>query len=151
MKKVIWFSPLHPVSFFGQDYEKKSLELVTNLFEFQNMFTKIPFLVWPIESGNCGKKRKKNSKPKCPQSYWNVFYLSVLEYFVFQIFYRKFWSIYLSFSHLTLVQNFALCDCLRSSYCNFCWKFSIIGSNSGLKFSCKVFSLYLSQDFNILI
>ena len=45
--------------FFGQDYEKrKSLEVVTSLFELQNMFSKIAFLVWPFEAGNCGKATK---------------------------------------------------------------------------------------------
>ena len=42
---------------------KKGLELVTFLFELQNMFTKIHFLAWPFESGKpnleTGKKREK--------------------------------------------------------------------------------------------
>ena len=42
---------------------KKGLELVTFLFELQNMFTKIHFLAWPFESGRLnletGKKREK--------------------------------------------------------------------------------------------
>ena len=38
---------------------KKGLGLVTCIFELQNMFTKINFLVWPIESGNWKEKEKK--------------------------------------------------------------------------------------------
>ena len=75
MKKLTWFFPLHPVPIYGQDHEKqKGMEIVTSLSlscqEFslkqlsislskQNMFRKIPFLVWPCESGNCGKERKR--------------------------------------------------------------------------------------------
>ena len=35
----------------------KGLELVTSLFELQNMFTKIPFLVWPFDSGDWTKQQ----------------------------------------------------------------------------------------------
>ena len=38
--------------------KKKHGTSYQSLFELQNMFSKIPFLVWPFESGNCGKKRK---------------------------------------------------------------------------------------------
>ena len=63
MKKVTWFFPLHPVTFYGQNFEKqKFLELVTSLFELQDMLTKISYLVLPFESGNCGKRRKKTTK-----------------------------------------------------------------------------------------
>ena len=45
---------------------KKGLELVAFLFELQNMFTKIHFLVWPFESGKLnletGKKREKTQQ-----------------------------------------------------------------------------------------
>ena len=51
-----------------------------------------------------------------------------------------------SSSHLILAQIFAPFDCLRFPWCNFSCKFSIIGLNSGLKFSCKVLSLYLRQE-----
>ena len=55
---IFSFAPLAP--FYRQNYEKqKGLELVTSLFELQNMLTKIPVLVWSFESGNCRKKRKK--------------------------------------------------------------------------------------------
>ena len=37
---------------------KKRLELVASLFELQNMFTKIPFLVWGFKSGNWKEKEK---------------------------------------------------------------------------------------------
>ena len=40
---------------------KKDLGLVTCIFELQNMFTKIHFLVWPIESGNWKEKEKKQN------------------------------------------------------------------------------------------
>ena len=49
---------MHPVPFYGQDYEKEGLELVTSLFEFQNMLAKIQFLVLPFESGNRKVKKK---------------------------------------------------------------------------------------------
>ena len=46
------------------------------------------------------------------------------------------------FSHssslLILGQIFVPFDCLRSSWCNLSWKFSVIGLNSG-----KFFSLYI--------
>ena len=53
------------------------------------------------------------------------------------------------FSHssslITMVQIFAPFDCLHSSWCNFSWKFSVFGLNSGKflsvcldQFSCKV-------------
>ena len=35
----------------------KGLELITSLFELQNMFTKIPFLVWPFDSGDWTKQQ----------------------------------------------------------------------------------------------
>ena len=54
-----------------------------------------------------------------------------------------------SSSHLILAQPFASFDCLRFPFCNFYCKFSIIGSNSGLKFSYKVLSLNLSQKILI--
>ena len=61
MKKITWFFPLHPVTFYGQNFEKqKCLELVTSLFELQDMLIKIPFLVLPFESGNCGQRMDKN-------------------------------------------------------------------------------------------
>ena len=63
MTKVTSFFPLHPVTFYGQNFEKqKHLELVTSLFELQDMLTKIPFLVLLFESGNCGKRREKTTK-----------------------------------------------------------------------------------------
>ena len=40
---------------------KKGLELVTCLFELQNMFAKIHFFVWPFESGNWKEKEKKQN------------------------------------------------------------------------------------------
>ena len=48
-----------------------------------------------------------------------------------------------------LEQIFAPFDFLRSSWWSFSYKFSIIGLNSRLKFSCKVLSLYLSQGILI--
>ena len=55
MKKVTWFFPLRRVTFYGQKFENlKCLELVTSLFKLKNMLTKIPFLVLPFESENCG-------------------------------------------------------------------------------------------------
>ena len=50
-----------------------------------------------------------------------------------------------------LAQIFAPFDCLRFPWCNFSCKFSIIGLNSGLKFSCKVLGLYLRQEILIFL
>ena len=52
MKKVTWFFPLHPVPFYGQDYEKqKSLEVFTSLQKF---------LFWygPLNLETVGRKGK---------------------------------------------------------------------------------------------
>ena len=49
---------MYPVPFYGQDYEKQSLELVTRLFELRNMFTKIG----PFESGNWKEKEEEEKK-----------------------------------------------------------------------------------------
>ena len=63
MKKVTWFFLLHPVTFYGQNFEKqKCLELVISHFELQDMLTKIPFLVLPFESGNWNEKEKNNKR-----------------------------------------------------------------------------------------
>ena len=63
MKKVTWFFSLHPVTFYEQNFEKqKCLELVTSLFELQDMLTQVSFLVLPFQSGNCGKRKKKNGQ-----------------------------------------------------------------------------------------
>ena len=60
IENVNWFFPLHPVSIYRNSYVKqKTHELVSSLFDLQNMFIKFPFLVWSFESGNCGKKKKK--------------------------------------------------------------------------------------------
>ena len=63
MKKVTWLFPLHPLNFYGQNFEKqKFLELVTSLFDLQDMLTKIQFLVLPFESSNRGKRKEKRQK-----------------------------------------------------------------------------------------
>ena len=46
---------------YGQDYEKGGIELVTCHFKFQNMFTKIHFLVMDFESGNSKEKEKNET------------------------------------------------------------------------------------------
>ena len=49
MNKVTWFFPLQPVTFYGQNFEKREcLELVISLFQLQDMLTKIAFLVLPF-------------------------------------------------------------------------------------------------------
>ena len=59
-KGSLIFSFAPPAPFYRQNYGKQTgLELVTSLFELQNLLTKIPVLVWSFESGNCRKKRKK--------------------------------------------------------------------------------------------
>ena len=70
---------------------------------------------------------------KCPQSYWNVLHLFDFVYFVLQIFWRKFLSIF----HTRVP--------LRSSWCNLSWEVSVNGLHSGKflslyigPFSCKV-------------
>ena len=52
-------------------------------------------------------------------------------------------------SYLILAQTFRSFDCLRSPWCNFACKFSIVGLNSRLRFSCKVLGLYLRQEILI--
>ena len=80
---------------------------------------------------------------KCFVLFWFwIFYLSnilqkVLEHFSH------------SSSHRILAQIFAPFDCLCSPWYNFSCKFSIIGLNYGLKFSCKVLSLYVRQEIFI--
>ena len=54
-----------------------------------------------------------------------------------------------SSSRLILAQILAPFECLHFPWCNFSCKFLIIGLNSGLRFSCKVLSLYLSQEILI--
>ena len=54
-----------------------------------------------------------------------------------------------SSSTIILSQIFAPFDYLRSSWCNLSCKYSIIGPNPCLKFSCKVRSLYSSQKILI--
>ena len=51
LKKITWFFLLHPVTFYGKKFEKqKYLELVTSLFELQDMHANIPFvgLTYPL-------------------------------------------------------------------------------------------------------
>ena len=40
---------------------KKDLEIASSLFESQNMFIKISFLVWHFKSGNWKEKAKSRS------------------------------------------------------------------------------------------
>ena len=59
-----------------------------------------------------------------------------------------------NFSHssfcLILTQVFEPFHCLRSPWCNFSCKFSIIGSNSALKHSCKLYiGHYLTREILI--
>ena len=61
-KKVTWFFPLDPVTFYGQNVEQQMPGTSYQLFELQYMLTKIPFLVLSFESGNCGKRREKTAK-----------------------------------------------------------------------------------------
>ena len=59
MKKVTWFFPLHPVPFYGQDYEKQKRPETSYLSLWVAKYvTKINFLVWPFESGNWKEKEK---------------------------------------------------------------------------------------------
>ena len=62
MKKVTWFFPFHQVHFMDKIMKnKKGLGLATCILELQNMFKKIYFLHWPIESGNWKEKEKKQN------------------------------------------------------------------------------------------
>ena len=58
MKKLTF--PLHSVPIYGQDHEKQKRcgTSYQSLFELQNMFRQIQFLVWHFESEDCGKERK---------------------------------------------------------------------------------------------
>ena len=63
MKMVTWLFPLHPLNFYGQNFEKqKPLELVTSLFDFQDMLTKIHFLVLPFELETVERERKNEKR-----------------------------------------------------------------------------------------
>ena len=60
MKKNNLIFSFAPSQFLWTKFcKQKFLELVASLFEFQDMLTKIPFLVLPFESGNCERKREK--------------------------------------------------------------------------------------------
>ena len=63
VKKVTWFFSLDRVTFYGQNFEKqKCLELVSSLFELQDMLTKIDFFgltIWIWKLNREGKKRQQ--------------------------------------------------------------------------------------------
>ena len=63
-EKLTWFLPLLPVPIYGQDNEKwkRHGTIYQSLSELQSMFRKIPFLVWPFESGNCEEAKTKPAK-----------------------------------------------------------------------------------------
>ena len=75
MKKPTLFLTLYPVPIYGQDNEKQRRHGTSyqSLVELQNMFRKISFLVWPFESGNCGKERKKPAKYSISQERKELF------------------------------------------------------------------------------
>ena len=52
---------------------KKSLELVTSLFEFQNMFIKIPFLFWPFTSETVERKETKRENTQYLKNKKHIF------------------------------------------------------------------------------
>ena len=63
MKKVTWFFPLHPVTLYEQNFEKKKrLELVTSLFELQDMLKKIPFYSYPLNPKTVDREGKKRQQ-----------------------------------------------------------------------------------------
>ena len=64
MKKLTWFFPLHQVPIYGRDHEKQKRcgTSYQSLSLSSKHVGKIPFMVWPFESGNCGKERKKLAK-----------------------------------------------------------------------------------------
>ena len=63
MKKVTWFFPLQPVTFYGQNFEKqKFLGLVTSLFELQDMLTKNLFFGLTLWIWKLWKEKGKNDK-----------------------------------------------------------------------------------------
>ena len=58
-EKVNLIFAFAPSDFLRQNFEKqKCLELVTSLFDLQYMPAKIPALVLPFESENCGEGKK---------------------------------------------------------------------------------------------
>ena len=75
MRKLTWFLHFHPVPIYGQDNEKQKRHGTSyqSLFELQNMFRKIAVLVWPFESGNFGKERKKPAKYSMSQEQKELF------------------------------------------------------------------------------
>ena len=63
MKKVTWFFPFHPVTFYGQSFEKqKCLELVTSLFELQVMLTKISCWSYILNLETVDREGKKRQE-----------------------------------------------------------------------------------------
>ena len=52
---------------------KKSLELVTSLFEFRNMFIKIPFLFWPFTSETVERKETKRENTQYLKNKKHIF------------------------------------------------------------------------------
>ena len=64
MKKLTFH--LHPVAIYGQDHEKQKTCRTSyqSLFELQNMFRWIHFLVWSFESEDFGKEERKEKTSK---------------------------------------------------------------------------------------
>ena len=59
---IFWSGPLNLET--GKKRKKnpnKTLNMSSSIFEFQNMFTNIHFLVWSFESGNWKEKEKKQN------------------------------------------------------------------------------------------
>ena len=88
MKKVTWFFPLHPVPFYGQDYENQKspgtsyLSLLVAKHVYKNLFFGLALWIWKLERK--GKKQNiedfKNEKCLLEEmkttfrNFWNAFY-----------------------------------------------------------------------------
>ena len=73
-----------------------------------------------------------------------IFHILSCKYFV-----ESFGAFFILKFHLVLAQIFSPFNWLCFPWCNVSCKFSIIGLNSGLGFSFKVLSFYLSQEILI--
>ena len=64
MKKITLFFPLHPVNFYGKNFDKqKRLELITSVsLSCKTCLQKFLFWSYPLQKSkslNCGKKKGK--------------------------------------------------------------------------------------------
>ena len=83
MKKVTWFFPLHPVPFYGQDYEKQKMSrtsyqsLWVAKHVYKTLFFGLVLWIWELEEK--GKKfeyfnNEKHFLEEIFHNFWNAFF-----------------------------------------------------------------------------